>query len=407
MHRALSAAGCSLYQAALAASQLGTALGAALVYLACRVGGCGRGRSALAAALVACTPCVAFFATVVELHGPFFAPVGAAWLAGAWLARSGGLAAALAVALATSVATGLHSSGALLPVPVLGSVALRAWPASAPLAARRRLLLCAASLAVHVPLVAALGQRQFDFFAAMASLASHARPRVAAVVWHEWLWPFAPLSVLFLLGLRGAPTRKLALVVLASLPVYLVPTLLILGIVWREFGAYLVPLAAPLAAIAVLRWTRAPILLVAAVMAGLSLHAICRHDEPGRPREFAAGVRAVAAGAPVRLLTGAMQDFEACYVALPDVEREFLLHPPYTEPALAATAIAMLDRQIEADWARGGVVLLTSGARESLRHPEAVKFPTLRLLSLHLEARYRLEPVRARGFEGAVLRPRE
>ncbi|MBI5849833.1 MAG: hypothetical protein HZB39_02165 [Planctomycetes bacterium] len=60
-------------------SALGTAIGVAVFHATCRNSGLGPSRSLLAALLVATAAPIVFFATVVEVHGPFFAFASVAW----------------------------------------------------------------------------------------------------------------------------------------------------------------------------------------------------------------------------------------------------------------------------------------------------------------------------------------
>jgi hypothetical protein len=402
LHAVLRPLDVSLYQAALLASQLGAGVSVALIHLAARAYGFGRQAAWFITAAWAACPAILFFATVVELHGPFLTPVALAWLAGAALLRRPGVTAAVALGLATTLATAMHSSGALLPVPVLGAVVLDAWPARSPAALRRRLWLAALAGVIHVVLVLACtgGSQQFRFVHSMAPVSAAIEGHLLAVLVWEWLWPFVPFSIAFGVGVCRASWRRLTLVVVLALPLYLAPTYMILG-VWREFGAYSIPLLFPAAAItvAILPWPLS-VGAVAAAMLVATAHVI-DHDRPERPHRYAAGVRAIAAGAPVHLLAGDDHDVEAHFVALPDLDLLLLTMPPFLDHAHADEVRNALQRRLDAQLRRGEVVLLTDGAMARLRHPGTVAmFPAATALLQHLERHYLLQPVRSEGFGG-------
>lgn len=410
-HGVLGSLGATVYQTALLASQLGGALGVALLLLAARGYGLSRGAAWLVATAFALCPGTVFFNTVVELHGPFTTPVGLAWLLGAVFLRRPGVGSAVALGLATALATGMHSSGALLPVPILGALLVQAWPASVasalPLSRRLPLLLLAGG--VHATLVLALmgGVGQFAFVRQMAPVSVGMDGHVLDVVWWEWVWPFLPLSVLFLCGMRWPTWRRLAVVVLLSLPVYLVPSYLVLAM-WREYGAYLIPLAFPAAVIVVGALPRAWVVAAIGVAATIAIVHVVGQDRSERPREYAAGARELAEGSPLYVLGGDEVDIEASFVTLPDTTMVMLSMPPFIDAVLGAQALAALDAQLAIALPRGDVVLLSRGADVRLRDPRTTAaFPTAGAILPHLDAHYRLDPVQARGFAGWRVRARD
>ena len=344
--------------------------------------------------------------TVVELHGPSMAAVGLAWVLGAVFVRRPGVATAIAMGLAAALATGMHSSGALLPAPILGALLLNAWPAAAPVPFVRRLsLLCLAGI-VHGALVLAFtgGVGQFSFVRQMTPVSIAMEGHVLEMVAWEGLWPFLPYSALFGGGLRRPAWRRLTMVVALSLPLYLVPSYLVLA-TWREYGAYLIPLAFPAAAIVVgvlpRGWTIGAILAAATV----AIVHVVDHDHPERPREYAAGVRALAGGSRVHVLGGNEVDIEANFVAMPDTDFVMLTLPPFIDAPVRPPVLAALDGGLTTMLRRGDVVLLSRGADAWLRQPGTTTvFPVAGDLLPHIEAHYELEAVRVRGFVGWQVR---
>src|SRR5690606_32718819 len=122
-----------------------------------------------------------------------------------------------------------------------------------------------------------------------------------SVLWHEWLLPFAPLSLAALAGLLRPGLRAETLALGLGLVPYLAfCVLLIVG--EPECGAYLLPLALLAARITVLAWPlRAWPLFVFVALLGSG--AALRNDSPlAAQQHFAAAARAAAAGRPAVLL---------------------------------------------------------------------------------------------------------
>lgn len=120
--------GLSEFVCARACSQLGAALGVGLLFLTGRRFGLGRKDAAWVAALVATTPSLVFFATVVEVHAPYFAYLGLAWLATAHLVRRPTSQRGALLGAACGLAYLGHASGLVLPAPLLLLAALVTAP---------------------------------------------------------------------------------------------------------------------------------------------------------------------------------------------------------------------------------------------------------------------------------------
>jgi len=395
--------GFTTYEAALSVSQGGAAVGVACSYLAARGYGARRERALLVAAGVALAPGILFFATLVELQGPFVGASSLAWLFGAVLARRPSLTAAVLVGVGTALATAVHTSGVLLVGPVLAVALLPVFPRHAALTPGRRLTLALTACAVHVALVfAAGGARQFAGAAKFAAITAELHKSVAGVVAWEWLLPFFPASVAFLLALARPQWRRAAAFTLAGVAAYLLPTYWVLAY-WHECGAYLIPLAFPAlmctAHVLRPRWCAVAIALGAA----LGLGSVVHHDRPERSRAYAAGVRAILACAPGRLLGAGIEDLEASCVALDDVPLVLLSYPPFLDAGSLPAILAVIDRGLEDDWRGGRKVLLTAGAERRLQGTDADRFPTLPAIWQHLRDHYRLEPVSRLGFSGHIV----
>jgi len=303
-HGLLAPLGLSPFASLRLASAVGVGLGAGALHRAGLALRLARTDAAAAVALACATPAVLFFATVVELHGVFFAFAGiACW---AW-ARAvapeddrGRYGRFALLGVATAVAAGVHSSGhALLWLFLLLTLDVTA-------ARRRRWSGFAAVFASHLALTVALSAflgrggggnhpwRQLVDFALQ-----YWGPRVP---WHpldvlglfarEWFVPFLPLSAATLAALAVPAARRSALAVLGGI----VP---LLGMVWLllhrelyERGAYLLPFAWPGALLVVRWWPRWGQVLGLGVALAIAIGQIVRHDvvhdDPDLPRLQAA-----------------------------------------------------------------------------------------------------------------------
>jgi hypothetical protein len=417
----LSRAGMTLYQAAQLASMIPSALGILLVHASCRRLRLARGDALALTALVAASPPVVYFATLVEVHGFFFAFAGLSFLATAHLLATMSAAAAVLLGLAMAAAYCAHGTGALLP-GVLGPTLLAlawqrgslpdrgAWLRALGLLALAGIVLAAgiATAGATVRRAAPAGAHEgLGFLLYRAGLIENLPAALAGVTANEWLWPYLPLSVLWLIGFARRRARPLALAALLSLAVYLAAATALLGAPDSQIenGAYLLPLVWTVALVcraALARWI---VIAVACLCLGMGVRLIRTFDEAERSLEFQRGFEEVTAGQPALLLIGNYFDLEAFLVRLPRVPH--LLVPRLAavpEPTMPAL-LAQLDRTFEDHWRRAAGVYLTRDA-ETLLLEAAAMSPASRLLLEHLRNRYRLEPVAARGFAALrVARP--
>lgn len=279
---ALTALGLSLFRAMVLASSLGVAAGVAFAHRAAFRLGAGRRHALAFAAWLAVLPAVFHFATTIEVHGVFFAFAGLAfWTTTRYVARPSAWRA-LGIGLATGLAACVHATGHLLPI------AAAAFALGAGVPFRRRLLGHGVAGALghaagfagtlYVTLgVGPLGRPESaQKFA--RQLEELPRPEVAYVLrtlWHEWAWPFLPLSVLALVALAVARTRRQAIALHAAWLPYLFVTHLMLRGGFVENGAYALPLAFPAAWLGVelcrgIRWPAAIALGLVTLLAAIA-----------------------------------------------------------------------------------------------------------------------------------------
>src|SRR5262252_6866055 len=111
---ALRPLGVPLYESAVAASMVCTAVGAAFVHRALLGLGLLRADAAIAAAAAAGCFAIVYFGTVVEIHGVFFGFVGVAWWAFAKFAQRPTPVRALLAGAACGLSAAAHATGHLL-----------------------------------------------------------------------------------------------------------------------------------------------------------------------------------------------------------------------------------------------------------------------------------------------------
>jgi len=419
LHALLAPLGLSLPATAAGLSALGTATGVLLMHAASRGLGLARDRAALAAALTATCPGVLFFATVVEMPGPFLAFVGLGAVGLARLVQRPTIGHAATLGAATGLAYCVHATGNLLPgvfgllflALAGGSPARLAWPA--------RLRLLAVVVAVHAIVVVAVpfalrrstgagasNSFALDFFLqyARSTLAAGVDP--LKVLLREWVWPMLPVSVLWLLAFTRRRERALGAALLASLLPYALLAILVVGRL-PEHGAYLLPLAWP-AALLTAR-VLPPVLLLAALACGLTagVAEVRGHARPERSAGYAAGVRELAGGAPVYLLMGGKVDVESCALRLSDTDYLSLPALAVLDAATLEGLLPRLEAELAQRLARGERVYLTAGADALLRSERfsANARVAARLLAF-LEERFALRTVQAHGFRARELRQR-
>ena len=257
---ALAPFGVSVHGAGVVASAVGAAFGVATMHAAARRCGHDRRTAAWFAVVAAVAPGLVFYASVVELHGPHFGACSLAFLATATLARQPGVRAGIWLGLATGCGFAGHATGALLPAVV--------FPSALALAVERghswrlcvRPLLAAAvvhgTIVLGLPkLLAACGypvgvSSTAGFFGHYAAQFAGRPWAVPMALWHEWLLPFLPWSLVALAALRQPAARPFVVALALSSAVYVLVAA-VLSADRNEGGAYLLPLLWPFATIAV------------------------------------------------------------------------------------------------------------------------------------------------------------
>lgn len=404
--RLLGLLGWNLYPAALLLSQVAMALGVlgmhrALARLLPR-------RQAFAAGLLVATcPSFVCFATVVELHAPFAAVASLACWQAARVAHGPGFTPGLVLGVTTGLGSLFHSSGQLLPWPLLLLVAAARWPAPP-----RALLSTAIGVAIsHLLIVLAAPEvlrlagfrldpgKTIDFVQFWATRSGSGLEKLGGVLWQEWLRPYSPLSVVWLLAFLQPALRLPAMAfALAWLP-YFAAAYLILG-TNLEHGAYLQPLVCFLA------WLTARAFpwracLVAATVALLTAILLVREHDRADPDAYANGVRTLNGGDETLLILGSAEDYEGALIALPEVKIVTVsdLDVMASISGSRDAALAAIEANVRTWLLAGKKVYLTLGAETIMRDGlDGRTYPALGAVLEHLRLRFEFRSVRAGAF---------
>jgi hypothetical protein len=412
MRAASEPLGFSLFESARLLSAIGAAIGVGSIHAAFRRLRFTRFAALLATALVAATPSLVFFATVVELHGPFFAFAGlAAWTTARLIERPAA-SRAIALGAATALAYAAHATAGILPIPLL--LAFLAVDSRRARAVR----LAALALGVHAALIVAalLALRLLGAETSAGAqlhqileFGAHFLQRPIDVLhsaWLDWLAPCAPLSVAWLAGFAHRELRPLATALLVALLPYVAMTFVLCG-PNPEHGAYQLPLLWPAAWITVRALPRGVAAALLVVAAALAVGKVKAHDDPERSAQFAAGLRELAGESEFVVLAGDLRDHEAMYVRFPG--HAFVYLPPYvnTPPARWQQTLDALAVHVERELAAGKRVFQTSELEALLTHPVARQtFPFGARMLEFLAERFRAVPVQAQGFAGKEITAR-
>lgn len=430
---ALKPLGLSLHRIACVLSAVGTAVGVLLVHAAGRCLRLDRRDALLATAFVAVCPGWMFFATIVEVHGPFLPFAGLSLLAISNLLRRGGDARASLAGLAIGLTYLAHPTGVLLiaTFPVLFYVARGRGVIGDLRFARHGALV---TLAVLVCM--AIGSATFlEGRGAKPSLSLHIlmgnpytliNPRGwAQTVWTELLIPFSPLAILGL-ALAFLRTRRTAAWLLVSTIPFLMVSVLLFEYGGGD-GAYVLPIAWP-AALCILplvnrrRWVAVALL---ACSAAIGATRIWLHDNPEPTRAYAEGFRSIG-GPRALLVVGQCPDMSAYFKYLDDLPFCFLGDIIQVEGEAGADAVVgQIRNLIEGYLDAGHRIFLSEGCIHSLEEatksgnwplaPESSGIPGAELRGRPTGPRrlqammstYELEPVARLGFVGTELRRRQ
>ncbi len=393
------------------ASAISTAIGIGFVHAASQILVADRRDALLTTALVALCPAVLFFATVVERHGVFFGLAGVScWATAVFIKRPNAMtAAAMGASIALSYAA--HSTGILM-VAILSPLAI----ALAPDRVRAVKLQVWASIVVVLGLLAvrelAVGSGQTKNYSTNAQFFWQLADRnlgklqfLPAVIWHEWLLAFMPLSLAWIAAWFRPGLRAIGGALTLGLLAYLGAAFLLLGDT-VERGAYLLPVAWPAAIATVRALPRAASLLVLAIGCMFAVQQVVAHDDH-RTDAFAEGFLQVSRDQPTYLLLATPLEFEAVATHFPSIEYWDGVQggglPPESMPKALPFFGMLLGNRIAA----GQQVILTEGTESYLKHPSLTRsWQAGPLILEYLREHFTHEPIEAGGFRGHRLQPK-
>jgi hypothetical protein len=306
----------------------------------------------------------------------------------------------------------LHATGALLPMTTTAVF----WAESRGVPRGERLrqvaalaMAFAAVAAAFLWLWATLGwmaSSPLDPRTTIWQLAARSASWLPRSTWSEWLLPFLPLSPLPFFALARRDLRASAVAILVPVAGYLALASTMLGV--PEHGAYLAPIAAPLALLAVRMLGARAALATAVATAIVTVAGVIANDREGvRYRELAAGITALAAADRAVLLyceprygteDQHVDELAAVRLFRPDTEVFQLQELADREPSQLTPdpqVMAAAWRTIHAQHR----VLVTHGSLERLRR----WYPSGASLVAAFEAVYELRPLRNAGFDGFEL----
>lgn len=414
------AVGLSLHDAVRLLSAVGAAVGIAWMHAASRVLGVRRGQAAWCAAMIAATPGVLFYATVVERHAPFLGFAGfAVWCWARWVVRPQSLAAGAVFAVSVGLAYAAHSTGVLL-LGLLLPLALVERRARALCLGKRAFVgtvlvsvgavWLSGKIGVWLGLITVDGGN-FAFLLQHAAAALGDPMALPVAFYQEYLLPLAALSIVWPFWMPGGATdRRLRRLCLATcgVGVYFGFSFLILG-GYEERGAYVLPLAWPLAHF-VSQAARPVRIAVSVVSATLALVVVWQHDT--RPQAAVArSLRAESAPGSPYLFPATRPDFEMLFLEFPawthGADYLDLFQAAHTEGplehcmALVPGVVGVANQQVSA----GRAVLLSAATIEFLGSPAQVEHPELGPAILAaLRAAFRFEACATPGFFALVPR---
>jgi hypothetical protein len=226
----------------------------------------------------------------------------------------------------------------------------------------------------------------------LGGIASHLASLPYSLLW-EWLLAHFPLSVAVLVAAFLRASRRPALVHLASVAAYVVAAFLTLR-GSQEFGAYLLPLLWPAAAI-VARATPAPVCVLLAVVGAADVSGTLRREgDDDRNEDLAALIVDDAGEAPIHLVEAHAQDVELALVWLPDAGTTQVMRLLKKAGPALPQLVHLVDDELDAELEAGAAVYFTESAREELLAEATRRFsPAGALFVEHLEARYDWRPI--------------
>jgi hypothetical protein len=366
------------------------------------------------AALVATTPAVAFYSTVVEFHSLFFACAGYAYLEAARLIARPGPARAARLGLATALATLAHASGHLLLLNILPVVYVLARERGATRRPRPWIVIGLVTFAVHaaaftvaetlVRLASANLSSEVASVRLQRAFGNFGLSEIPSDFLIEYLLPFFPLSILAVAALGWARLRPLALSYLASA----LPYVCLAIVMGNEHGAYALPISIPASLLACRIRSKLVFPLVLIASASYGIYAIRAYDQPQFSAEAARGVREIADGREIFMLVAEFEDLQMHFVHLPEAT---VFHVPPVirrQPLITRVVPSVLDQELSEALDSGKVVLLTRWVHRAMHDDDFARLMSGRaVLRDYLDEGYVLEPVSSRGFEGWTITRKE
>ncbi|MEO0481036.1 MAG: hypothetical protein AAF196_16315 [Planctomycetota bacterium] len=410
-------------------SCLTTALGVWFAHKGFRALGISRVRAALGTALSGAAPGVLFFATLVEIHAPFFATAALAFWAMACLGKRPGFGRALVLGLTTGLSALMHLSGGLMPLPFLlgawaaGRTGIRDTQEGGDRFDRLPTFvpsLIGASLghAFVIGLPFLLRELGVDRIAlTFNSAETYIRQYAEAPSQHlwsdltetflnEWALAFAPLAVAFLCGLESRATRRLTVVTLLSTIPYFIATFAMLR-GHPEHGAYFFAFPFLLAWLTVASLPRIASALLLLVALGLGLRDVQDYGDPQRHQAPADQVEALYPDRDCAFLIGGLIDTELWAVDRPDDKALYLPLYIFAGEAAFAGLLPNLDA-ILTEWFDEGRTVLLSPELIELSQPGRLGLggsDVLRNVLLpYLRATYDIVDLPSDGYAGWEIR---
>jgi hypothetical protein len=394
------------------ASALGAAFGLFAVHRAFLRFLPGQHRSAAIAGIaVLLTPAWFFYATTAEIPGVFAAGAGLSWwLFARWL-DAPSMVRAAALGAGCAAAGGLHSFGHLL-TPSFVAIAWL-WgraPARGRWAQFALLAAVHAAIALSLPKLlgaGAAGQARDAVGHLEERWRTFAPSTTPIVFFREWIAPYAPWSVLALLGCLLPRPRRFAGAVLLLL-LHLPFNVLLLGYEQiDESGAYLIALLPP-AVLATLQLVPARALWpLVATTAALAVHLSAPGWQPPVAASFADGVAELHRERKIALVVADKAELDGARTAVPGLMVMNLaeVYGAFVQTRKQGqTFAAWFDEWFTTFGALGMPIVWSDSTR---RFFDENGDPELRTFwTGHVPVRYRVTPVERRGFRGVWIEAR-
>lgn len=412
---ALSDGSAPIYGNLLALSVLAAALAAGVSHRACLACGLDRTRAILATLGAGLTLAWVHFATVVEIHAVFLLPVSLMWWFLARFARNPSFTGATLVGLASGIAMTVHYSGVVLPLLVF--LGFCAMPSMRRVGLRNAAALWSWAAAVHAAAFCLLYCMDRSFFGTVDSHLTMSflqqmlgqEPTLSgalAITWWEWLHPFAPWSLGFLVAWRLPGLRLAVIATLLGWLGFLGADMLILH-GWYERGAYALPMVVPAACLCAASWQRRWMVVGIAVALALSISNY-RGQDPARipSPDFGQALDSWHRESPgSEFLLGSYAELDSVLVHGSPIPHYAVYEWPFVRwcsiVVADATVRGQLLARVERAHENGGCLVFSKDALaffQSLPRNE-------RLLS-DLEPRYTLESLDHGAFRGLAVRRR-